>query len=486
MASELTQDGQVIPPFNISAPAPLINLKGFKWGTVDNEVQGLNATQSPQNEQAILADTTGESEVSADAEPPQASQLPAPRLPLSPETIGAQLPAQLGLEPGQPLNPAPLFPLTQFQGAYAGNGFNLIFRPRPNNDTTPFEQTPVGPPNDNVLELNLTTEQLTFGETIGDIPNRGLNFNNQSDITLGGFPYLQTIQDVTNRETGKGDSINPIGIHFEPGMWLNVPETTNPKNDASVVRMASIPHGTTINAQSLSPLPQATALGGTPGGPEFETIDTTPFQIGTTTALNPNPFAASMDAGSTNSPRIPQSLAKFVEAGTITTDIIKNPNLVLQNAINGLNIKENITFEVSTGRPTDKINGGGTANISFLAGTQEPGATSLPATPNAHAPFMKSRFWIETVAYDVVVPRFTTPCTVLLRPTMPRDSKAPTPVFAVTAPSKLPSESKTILIQGVQIQYSQTVFLNFAGLTWPHVSVATLVPKNPQPFRMAS
>jgi hypothetical protein len=27
-----------------------------------------------------------------------------------------------------------------------------------------------------------------------------------------------------------------------------------------------------------------------------------------------------------------------------------------------------------------------------------------------------------------------------------------------------------------QIQYTQTVLLNFAGLTWPHVSVNTLVP----------
>jgi len=193
-----------------------------------------------------------------------------------------------------------------------------------------------------------------------------------------------------------------------------------------------------------------------------------------------------MDASSTNSPRIPQSLAKFAQVGTITTAIIENPNLVLQNAIKGQDIRENITFEVSTGSPTEKINGGGTANISFLAGTQDPGTTSLPTSPNAHAPFMKARFWVETVAYDVVVPRFTTKDTVLLKPTMPKDSTAPTPVFAVTPPAKLPSQSKTIKIPGVQIQYSQTVFLNFAGLTWPHVSVATLCPKNPQPFTMTT
>jgi len=31
----------------------------------------------------------------------------------------------------------------------------------------------------------------------------------------------------------------------------------------------------------------------------------------------------------------------------------------------------------------------------------------------------------------------------------------------------------------IQIQYSQTVFLNFGPLTWPHVSVATLIPADP-------
>jgi hypothetical protein len=30
-----------------------------------------------------------------------------------------------------------------------------------------------------------------------------------------------------------------------------------------------------------------------------------------------------------------------------------------------------------------------------------------------------------------------------------------------------------------QIQYTQNVSLNFATLTWPHVSVATLVPAKP-------
>ena len=47
------------------------------------------------------------------------------------------------------------------------------------------------------------------------------------------------------------------------------------------------------------------------------------------------------------------------------------------------------------------------------------------------------------------------------------------PPHEITAP-------KTITVSSTQIQYSQVVLLNFAGLTWPHVSVATLVPKQAQ------
>jgi hypothetical protein len=37
---------------------------------------------------------------------------------------------------------------------------------------------------------------------------------------------------------------------------------------------------------------------------------------------------------------------------------------------------------------------------------------------------------------------------------------------------------RTITVTSTQIQYSQEVFLNFNTLTWPHVSVATLVPSD--------
>jgi len=49
------------------------------------------------------------------------------------------------------------------------------------------------------------------------------------------------------------------------------------------------------------------------------------------------------------------------------------------------------------------------------------------------------------------------------------------PRFSVTPPFDLDKE-REITVTFTQIQYSQTVLLNFATLTWPHVSVNTLVP----------
>ena len=125
--------------------------------------------------------------------------------------------------------------------------------------------------------------------------------------------------------------------------------------------------------------------------------------------------------------------------------------------------------------------GGGTANIAFL-GDDNGGEQ------NAQAAFMTSKFWIETVQYEVNVGLITKPGPFKLTPTMPKDSTAPTPEFLITPPASvargMPSLPKKIIIPGTQIQYSQQVNLVFGGLTWPHVSVATLVPAEPQLFTM--
>jgi hypothetical protein len=56
----------------------------------------------------------------------------------------------------------------------------------------------------------------------------------------------------------------------------------------------------------------------------------------------------------------------------------------------------------------------------------------------------------------------------------------PVPEFSVNPPVAI-KEPRSIRVKATQIQYSQQVLLNFNGLTWPHVSVATLVPASPLP-----
>ena len=67
---------------------------------------------------------------------------------------------------------APLGPLAAFTGTFTGNGFNTIFRPNLGSPTQGLPNPPVGP-NDNLLELNLTAETLSFSPPLGSVPNRG-------------------------------------------------------------------------------------------------------------------------------------------------------------------------------------------------------------------------------------------------------------------------------------------------------------------------
>ena len=232
--------------------------------------------------------------------------------------------------------------------------------------------------------------------------------------------------------------------------------------------MASIPHGTTINAQCLAP---TTSF---PGPPPFtdlskiKKVDITPFVIGspgTTFRF------ASQTAAATNTPRMPQDLATFITAGTITQEILDNPNLVLANAIKGQNITKTIVFTVST-KPTVPLLAGGTANIDFLQGS----SVGIQSGPNASAVEMSATFWIETVQHNIKVPIFKAghaPLLIQVPSASPGAISGPT--FKVQPPHDI-TAPKIISVTVTQIQYMQTVFLNFAGLTWPHVSCATLVP----------
>jgi hypothetical protein len=310
---------------------------------------------------------------------------------------------------------------------------------------------PPPPPRDNILELNLTSENLTFSRSLGSVPNRGTT--PQGDIFLNGVPYIQSIKDITIH----GES---VGIHFEPGLWIHVPATNVPPLGASVTRMASIPHGTTIEAQG--------AFATTPGPPNIAAVDITPFVTGSN-PIKKIPFA-SQTATNANTPRIPQDLSRFIAAGTITQALLDDPNQLLRDHISKQKIISTTTIIISTAPPPPNgFFGGGTDNIAFLLGQ------AAATAPNAQAVQMVAVFWIETVQEVILVPPFHVgepPFALRARRSVQGQS---VPTFSVTPPHDLETP-RELTVTYTQIQYTQTVLLNFAGLTWPHVSVNTLVP----------
>lgn len=108
---------------------------------------------------------------------------------------------------------------------------------------------------------------------------------------------------------------------------------------------------------------------------------------------------------------------------------LHNINQALADAIQGQTIEEMVVLEVSTSKnpPSPELPGpfgGGIVNIPFV-------------DRNANAVELDATFWIETIA----------------------------------PPAGSPPDTPSTL----QLQYTQRVILNFLGINWPHISVATLV-----------
>ena len=273
------------------------------------------------------------------------------------------------------------------QRTWRGKGFNMIWRPNFGNESGP---------KDFFLELNFTDEELSFTEITGSgIANRGLV---QGTVKLGGAAYVQSIKD----------SFDHTGQHFEPGVWAHVPATTGPSEPTTVVRMGSVPHGTTINLQGKAI---------TAPKPLFAPASITPFVIG------------SPDDGATGLVHFPEEIlatpstsrTPLARVAALTQAELSNPNLFLSQAIASQNILSTgvLILSSDTSVPGSVPNaGGGTDNIAFLG-------------PNALAPKVTTIFWLERV----------------------RDHNGH---------------------EFTQLQYTQRVLLNFKGLSWPHITVATL------------
>jgi hypothetical protein len=344
-----------------------------------------------------------------------------------PSTEGSTLASPSPQAPG-------LGPLTAFTGTFHGNGFNTIFRPDIGSPT----KLPIPVASDNLLELNLVSQTLSFSRPLGSVPNRG---EVTPDIFLNGVTYLLTVSDIT-------DPAKPIGIHFEPGLWMHIPATKDPAEATTLVRMASIPHGTTLNAQGI-----ARSFNGPPSIP--------PVSITPSSGTFP-----SQTATNSRTPRIPQDLSRFIADGSITQDILTDPNTVLRNATAHQTIRSTTALGVSTS-PGSPLFGGGNDNIAFLLGN------SNASQPNAQTTQMSSFYWVELVEHSLTVPSWTPGQSPLVIPG--QASSGPAPVFLVTPPTAV-TRPRTLKATSIQIQFSQKVILNFNGIQWPHVSVATLVP----------
>lgn len=328
--------------------------------------------------------------------------------------------------------------LAELPGTWRGSGFNIAASPD-------FENR-----SDVVLNLNLTSDVLSYDPVPATIHNRGFS---QPDIELFGMTYLQHSTDTT---TG-------APIHAEPGFWINQPPTTQPPAEPPaggqlVARMWSIPHGASMVAQgfalpfsgppTLSPGTDPTT-GSAPAFSVFPSFNSTP----SLPAYPDSEAAVSVAGTSARSMFARYDVAehKTLPAG-ISQQLINDPVVLLQQNI-AQQLAEGYQFEgvalnISTASPVrfhpssagadhDVVDvpqfGGGIANLGFLRGVSD-------QQPNLSVALVYATFWLEKLTHP--------------------DGRPPI----------------------LQLQYAQTALVNFPARTiagqpnmsWPHVSVSTL------------
>ena len=273
-----------------------------------------------------------------------------------------------------------LGPLADLPGFWQGTGFAVTARPN-------FSG---GNKNGIFLELNLLQETIEIRSIGSPVFNRG---SMQDDIAIYGLTYLWRVTD----------SVTGGALHIETGMWLNIPPTTEPKSDASIARLASIPHGNSICTVGFH---EDVVFKGLPAIPAANTV---PFKINTAPPPpgSKNPFPE-YDLSQSNAFRTNPLPEK------IKQQWLDDPNSMLREALEGQNLTKITRLITNTGPAS-----GGIDNIPFIA-------------KNADALSLESVFAIETVEI---------------------------------------SPGNDFL----QLQYSQTALLNFKGLSFPHVSVGTLI-----------
>jgi hypothetical protein len=417
-----------------------------------------------------------------------------------------------------------LGPLAFLHGSWRGPGFNAIWRPHNQ------KSEPVGVATRRFLELNLTNDAFDFHVIPGVVPNRGVD--PQPDLSLYGLHYLQRVSDADPKPS---HHVHPHGysqtagqaLHIEPGLFMHVPASSQPfagdtpiVNKDAIVRMGSIPHGSTVLMQGPNPgnkpkpgkphIPQLMPFTNYPGaippglsGTSFPLYPVTAAGQSPPPPPGPNPPALGIQpvtlVGAAHPvPEVKISVDTLVTASPTPPGLssgpypehfqgfINDPNSVLREAIEHQDILGHITIHLTTdtlsadGKPTEGIGSlyETVSNIPFLgvatrtlppSGSPAPSPAPYafegglvtsppPQVPiaNAFVYSASATFWIEWV-------RNPGP------PPMRLHDGPGEPCWPVSELEPYWEDSTYL-----QLQYSQLVILIFNGVLWPHVTVATM------------
>jgi len=400
-------------------------------------------------------------------------------------------------------------PLGELAGTWEGTGFNLIARPDFDDKT------------DLYLQLGQTRENLKFEPIAGPIPNHGFG---SEDVQLFGLTYLQEIAD----QGWDG------GSRIEPGIWVTQAATSFPAGmimpqSQIVGRMASIPHGNAILAEGCvtpySGIPVKTVAAARYNGSLFPSFNTTPFGVPPTArglVFNAAGTSEKIAGALAATPqRIPFPMYDLsVPAGPIAANqsfggVVYNPQPPLPRVP---------SFTLNTRTPY-RASGAGASLPARLNGVPMQAVVNDPILllQKTNEDLARDGYSFEGFAFNIA--------TVKTLRFLETANSPPPPIGAVlppvilpqfgggienlpflkgftlpqTAPSldQLHENAQTAVVYAtfwvskvthenpaynfVQLQYAQTVVLNFpilsllntpgstyVNLGWPHVSVATL------------
>ena len=287
----------------------------------------------------------------------------------------------------------------------------------------------IAPPNPDVLNtLGLLSEfagtWVGTGFNLIALPDKQNNqpFRLMLNAIIETLEFTPIGGEVPNRGSEEGD-ISLHGLHYLQRISdadTHAPLHIEPGLWLRVPPTQAQPQSDTYVRQSTIPhgnslLAQSTFFEDVNGGPVFEPVDSLPFLIKDKVAipgLNQVPNPDPITVLGYTDPYFRTPLPAGLPPGLDPAAVISNPVLLLEEAIRGQDINRTVTIEVSS------ASSGGVVNIPFIV-------------KNANAVQLDAIFWVEQVVSDNI--RFS------------------------------------------QLQYVQRVILDFGGIHWPHISVATLV-----------